>query len=130
MMGQNALATVARYKPANLVILVFDNGHCLTTGCTGTTATSTGTDIELIAKGAGIAHTATVREVGETWQILGHAFREAGPWLIVAEIDTSDRERFKDFKPLPTDCYESGQRFRAALKLGAPNARIETPPAG
>lgn len=115
LMGQVALTSVARYRPANLVILVFDNGAYLTTGSgRSTTATTTGTDIEAIGRGAGIARTATVRELGEAQAALKRAFREPGPWLIVAKVDTKDREFSKDFVPLPVDCYKSGQRFRRA----------------
>jgi sulfopyruvate decarboxylase subunit beta len=122
LMGQVALTSVARYRPANLVILVFDNGAYLTTGSgRATTATATGTDIERIGKAAGIENTATVRDIGETRIALERAFREPGPWLIVAKVDTSDRQHSKDFVPLPVDCYESGQRFRRAC-LGLPAA--------
>jgi hypothetical protein len=52
------------------------------------------------------------------------AFKEPGPWLIVAKIDTSDRDKMADLKPLPVDSFEAGQRFRqAALAMGAPFAR-------
>jgi sulfopyruvate decarboxylase subunit beta len=122
LMGQVALTTVARYQPPNLIILVFDNGAYLTTGSgRATTATTTGTDIEQLGRAVGIRRTATVSELGETRAALERAFAEPGPWLIVAKVDRTDRERSADFEPVPTDCFESGQRFRqAALSLGAP----------
>jgi sulfopyruvate decarboxylase subunit beta len=124
LMGQVALTTVARYRPENLIILVFDNGAYLTTGSGRVpTATSTSADIEQIGRGAGIEKTATVSELDETRRALEQAFSEPGPWLIVAKVDRSDREQAKNYLPLPTDCYESGQRFRqAALAQGAPHA--------
>jgi len=125
LMGQCSLTTVARYKPANMIILVFDNGQYVTTGSgTAKSATATGTNIELIAKGAGIAKTKTVTEVSEMGVALALAFKEPGPWLIVAKIDISDRDRMADFKALPVDSFEAGQRFRqAALAMGAPSAK-------
>lgn len=124
LMGQAALTSVARYRPANLIIVVFDNGLYLTTGSgTATTATSIGADIEQIGKGAGFQYTGTAREVGEARALLEAAFSTTGPWLIVMKIDTSDREQAHSFDPLPVDCFESGQRFRTtALARGAPNA--------
>lgn len=124
LMGQAALTTVARYRPPNLIILVCDNGRYLTTGSgTALSATSTGTDIERIAIGAGFERTATVRDLPAAEAALKRAFTEAGPWLIVAKIEAVDRELSRDFVPLPVDCYESGQRFRQhALAMGAPHA--------
>jgi hypothetical protein len=129
LMGQAALTTVGRYQPANLIIIVFDNGCYLTTGSgTATTATATGADIEKIGIGAGLKRTTTVSTVEATRSALERAFSEPGPWLIVAKIDASDRERAADLVPLPTDCYESGQRFRrAALACGAPASMIGEP---
>ncbi len=119
LMSLASLITVARYRPANLIVLVFDNGRYLTTGSgTATSATTTGTDIARIAVSAGIAQALTVSGINEATVALGRAFERPGPWVIVAKIDTSDREYSKNLEPLPTDCYEFGQRFRrAALEL-------------
>lgn len=129
LMGQAALTTVGRYQPPNLIILVFDNGCYLTTGSgTATTPTATSADIEKIGAGAGFKRTATVSTIEQAQAALDRAFAEAGPWLIVAKIDASDREHASDFVPLPTDCYESGQRFRrAALACGAPSGMTQEP---
>jgi sulfopyruvate decarboxylase subunit beta len=125
LMGQAALTSVGRYKPANMIVLVLDNGIYLTTGSgTAATATSSGADIEKIAIGAGIDKTGTARTVEEAQALMSRAFSEPGPWLLVMKIDSSDREQAKDFEPLPVDCFESGQRFRAAaLAKGAPRGR-------
>jgi sulfopyruvate decarboxylase subunit beta len=119
LMGLTSLITVARYRPANLIILVFDNGRYLTTGSgMATSATTTGTDIARIAASSGIEHAVTVTDIKEAKVALDRAFAKPGPCVIVAKIDTSDREHGKTLEPLPIDCYESGQRFRrAALEL-------------
>ena len=64
LMNLGTLSTMARYRPPNLVHLIFDNESLLSVGGFPT-ATSTGTDLEAVAKGAGIERTATVREVEE-----------------------------------------------------------------
>jgi hypothetical protein len=128
MGGQISLTTISRYQPKNLVVIVFDNGVYLTTGSgRSKTATSTGTDIEQLGRAAGIRNTATVADVRAARRVLKQAFSEPGPWLIIAKIDTSDREASKHFEPLPIDIFESGQRFRnAALKLRAKGKQRST----
>jgi sulfopyruvate decarboxylase subunit beta len=59
LMNLGGLTTLARYRPSNLVHVVFDNGSLLSVGGFPT-ATTTGTDLAAIAKGAGIPRTATV----------------------------------------------------------------------
>lgn len=119
LMGQPALTSVGRYAPSNLIVLVFDNGVYLTTGSgRATTATATGADIEAIGRAVGVRNSVTVSDLEESAVVLKRAFDEPGPWLIVAKVDKSDRQRSKEFDPYPIDCYESGQRFRrAALAL-------------
>jgi sulfopyruvate decarboxylase subunit beta len=53
---------MARYRPKNLTHVVFDNESLLSVGGFPT-ATSTGTDLEGIARSAGIPRVVTVRDV-------------------------------------------------------------------
>src|ERR1700756_3329346 len=62
LMNLGTLSTMARYKPGNLVHIVFDNESLLSVGGFPT-ATSTGTDLEGIARAAGIPRVATTRSV-------------------------------------------------------------------
>ena len=62
LMNLGSLSTMARYKPRNLVHVVFDNESLLSVGGFPT-ATSTGTDLEGIARAAGIPRALTVRTV-------------------------------------------------------------------
>src|SRR5438034_5635360 len=59
LMNLGGLTTLARYKPRNLVHVIFDNESLLSVGGFPT-ATSTGSDISGIAAAAGIPRTATV----------------------------------------------------------------------
>ena len=59
LMNLGGLTTLARYRPRNLVHVVFDNESLLSVGGFPT-ATSTGSDIAAMAKGAGVPRTATV----------------------------------------------------------------------
>ena len=58
------LTTLARYAPPNLTHLVFDNESLLSVGGFPT-ATSTGSDLAAIARGAGIARSRLVSELDE-----------------------------------------------------------------
>src|SRR5947207_549085 len=64
LMNLGGLTTLARYRPANLVHVIFDNESLLSVGGFPT-ATATGTDLEGIARAAGIARTATARSCQE-----------------------------------------------------------------
>src|SRR5690349_4289676 len=64
LMNLGALTTMARYRPRNLVHVVFDNESLLSVGGFPT-ATATGSDIAAIAKGAGVPRTTTVDTLEE-----------------------------------------------------------------
>src|SRR5262250_2661317 len=60
LMNLGGLTTLARYRPKNLVHVVFDNESLLSVGGFPT-ATSTGSDLEGVARAAGIPRVLTVR---------------------------------------------------------------------
>lgn len=62
LMNLGTLSTMARYRPRNLVHIVFDNESLLSVGGFPT-ATGTGTDLEGIARAAGIPRVATARDL-------------------------------------------------------------------
>src|SRR5215217_8373464 len=64
LMNLGGLTTLARYRPNNLVHVIFDNESLLSVGGFPT-ATSTGTDLAAIAQAAGIPRTGTVRNLDE-----------------------------------------------------------------
>lgn len=59
LMNLGGLTTLARYRPANLLHVVFDNESLLSVGGFPT-ATSTGSDLAAIAAAAGVPRTSTV----------------------------------------------------------------------
>ena len=62
LMNLGSLSTMARYRPQNLLHIVFDNESLLSVGGFPT-ATGTGTDLEGIARAAGIPRVGTVRDL-------------------------------------------------------------------
>jgi sulfopyruvate decarboxylase subunit beta len=63
LMNLGSLTTMARYRPRNLTHVVFDNESLLSVGGFPT-ATSTGTNLEGMARSAGIPRVVTVRDIG------------------------------------------------------------------
>jgi thiamine pyrophosphate-dependent acetolactate synthase large subunit-like protein len=116
--GPGVLSTIARYQPTNLLIFVFDNGAYLTTGSgKAPTATVFGTDIEQLARAAGMKHTRTVEDLAKAKAAIDVAFSEPGPWLVVAKVDKQDRPSERGAHSLPMYVYEAGLIFhRAALR--------------
>src|SRR3954464_12052196 len=56
LMNLGTFATLARYRPTNMIHVVFDNGSLLSTGGFASHTTSGVTDLAAIARGAGIEH--------------------------------------------------------------------------
>jgi sulfopyruvate decarboxylase subunit beta len=88
LMNLGSLSTMARYRPGNLVHVVFDNESLLSVGGFPT-ATSTGTDLEGIARAAGIPIVLTVRTVEDFRSTVKNAL--AGKQLtgIVAKVEAT-----------------------------------------
>ncbi len=64
LMNMGGLTTLARYRPRNLLHIVFDNESLLSVGGFPT-ATSTGSDIAAVAAASGVPRTATARTIDE-----------------------------------------------------------------
>ena len=86
LMNLGGLSTMARYRPKNLVHVVFDNESLLSVGGFPT-ATSTGTDQEGIARAAGIPTAITVRTIDDFRTAMKDAFQRAELTTIVAKVD-------------------------------------------
>jgi sulfopyruvate decarboxylase subunit beta len=86
LMNLGGLTTLARYRPKNLVHVVFDNESLLSVGGFPT-ATSTGSDIAAMAAGAGVPRTATVRTVEEFVAAFDDALATRELTTIVAKVD-------------------------------------------
>jgi sulfopyruvate decarboxylase subunit beta len=86
LMNLGGLTTLARYQPANLVHVIFDNESLLSVGGFPT-ATSTGSDLEAIARGSGIECARTVRTVEEFEAAFRGALSSKKLNCIVAKVD-------------------------------------------
>lgn len=86
LMNLGGYTTMARYRPKNLVHIVFDNESLLSVGGFPT-ATSTGSDLEGVARAAGIARTGTVKTIEEFTRSFDEAMRTDELASLVAKVD-------------------------------------------
>lgn len=121
LMNLGSLATIGWVRPANLVLVVWDNALYGTTGGQPT-ATAHVADLEAAARAMGFASTIAVRTPDELRAALARTREEAGPWAIVAKVT----ESAPIAKP-PLDCVYIKQRFMAALGNPEPGTEGAAP---
>jgi sulfopyruvate decarboxylase subunit beta len=86
LMNLGGLTTLARYRPKNLVHVVFDNESLLSVGGFPT-ATSTGSDLAAIAAAAGVPRTATVATLGDFERAFAEAVAARELTTLVAKVE-------------------------------------------
>jgi sulfopyruvate decarboxylase subunit beta len=117
LMNLGTLATLARYRPRNLVHVIFDNGSLLSTGGFDSHTTSGVTDLAAMARGAGIEHVAAVDSVMTFGDAALEAFARNDLSVIVAKVAAVGPNNYGMDLHLP----ENGFRFKrwiAARKAG------------
>ena len=110
MMGLGSLATIAVQRPANLSIVVLDNGRF---GETGMQASHTGLGVEIdrVAASIGFAWTESIDDLAAIDRLRERIAARAGAGLAVVRIKAENPPRV-----LPSrDCVHLKTRFRAAL---------------
>jgi sulfopyruvate decarboxylase subunit beta len=88
LMNLGGLTTLARYAPPNLVHVIFDNESLLSVGGFPT-ATSTGSDLEAIARAAGIGSVQAPADVPSFAAALRAALRAEALGCIVTKVEAS-----------------------------------------
>ena len=86
LMNLGGLTTLARYRPRNLLHVVFDNESLLSVGGFPT-ATATGSDLAAIAAAAGVPRTATVRTVDDFTRAFDDALAAHELTTLVAKVE-------------------------------------------
>ncbi len=99
LMNLGGLTTLARYKPKNLVHVVFDNESLLSVGGFPS-ATSTGSDIAGIAAAAGIPRTKTITTIDEFKTTFVEALGANELSTIVAKVEAKGPSKFVTGLPL------------------------------
>jgi thiamine pyrophosphate-dependent acetolactate synthase large subunit-like protein len=112
LMGLGSLATVGARRPANLTVVVLDNGHYGETGMQQS-HTSRGTDLVAVARGCGIEDSFSVREPHQVSDLVERIRARSGPAFAQVLISTDEPPRALP----PRDGVFVKNRFRAALGL-------------
>jgi sulfopyruvate decarboxylase subunit beta len=126
LMNLGSLATIATVAPKNLIIVLLDNEAYSNTGGQPT-ATGKRTDLEAVAKGAGIPNSSTARTKSEFDSSFHRSVRSEGPVFLVAKISLEHAD-----VPLMTlQHIENKYRFLHALAgepPGSPSVENEKSP--
>lgn len=88
LMNLGGFTTLARYRPKNLVHVIFDNESLLSVGGFPT-ATGTGSDLAKIAAAAGVPHTQTVTTCQEFTAAFEQALSSNDLSCVVAKVEAS-----------------------------------------
>jgi sulfopyruvate decarboxylase subunit beta len=108
LMNLGTFATLARYRPRNLIHIVFDNGSLLSTGGFASHTTSGVTDIAAIARGAGIEQVASVDSDVTFGEACVEALERDDLSVIVAKVAAVGPEHYGMDLQLPENAF----RFR------------------
>ena len=118
LMNLGTMATMARYRPRNLVHVVFDNGSLLSTGGFDTHTTSGVTDLAAIARGAGIEHVAAVGTPMEFGEAFVEALERDDLGVIVAKVRAVGPDHYGMDLHLPENAFRF-KRWIEQKKKGA-----------
>jgi sulfopyruvate decarboxylase subunit beta len=99
LMNLGSLTTLARYRPKNLLHIVFDNESLLSVGGFPT-ATSTGSDIAGMAAAAGVPRTATVRDLDSFAAAVDEALAANELTTLVAKVEAVGPKAFVTDLPM------------------------------
>lgn len=113
LMDLGCLATVGMHAPANLTLIVIDNGSYQITGGQPTASAATA-DFVALAKGAGIADSGWATDPEEFSTLVGRALAGTGPTLIAAKVDAAPAIATPDRNPTAIR-----DRFVGALQASA-----------
>ena len=115
LMNLGTLATIARYRPRNLVHIIFDNGSLLSTGGFDSHTTSGTTDLAAIARGAGLARVSAVDSVVDFGEAVIDAFNSDDLSVIVAKVAAVGPNHYGMDLQLPENAFRF-KRFIRSLR--------------
>ena len=110
LMGLGSLSTIGAQQPANLSIVVLDNGHFGETGMQRS-HTSLGTDLSAVARGCGIGNVVEIDEMGSVDSLAQVVNSRQGCTLAQVHIRAAELPRALP----PRDGVYLKNRFRATL---------------
>ena len=111
LMNLGGLATLARYRPANLIHVIFDNGSLLSTGGFETHTTHGVTDLAAVARGAGIEHVEAVDDTIAFGEAALAALEREAMSVIVAKVKAVGPDNYGMDLALPENAF----RFKRCI---------------
>lgn len=105
LMNLGTVATLARYRPANLTHVVFDNGSLLSTGGFPSHTATGVTDLAAIARGAGCPRVLEARTVYEFMEAVAQAFDDQVMSTIVARVEAVGPDDYGMDLKLPENAF-------------------------
>jgi sulfopyruvate decarboxylase subunit beta len=111
LMNLGSLTTLARYRPQNLVHVVFDNESLLSVGGFPT-ATATGSDIAGMAAAAGVPHSSTVRTLEEFSAAFDTAIRANELTTLVAKVEAKGPPVFLTDLPMLENRFQFARHLK------------------
>jgi sulfopyruvate decarboxylase subunit beta len=111
LMNLGGLTTLARYRPRNLVHVVFDNESLLSVGGFPT-ATATGSDIAAIAAGAGVPRTGTVDTLEAFEEAFAAAIEADDLTTLVAKVEARGPAVFLTDLPMLENRFQFARHLR------------------
>ena len=118
LMNLGTFTTLARYRPTNLIHVVFDNGSLLSTGGFDSQTTSGITELSAIARGAGIEHVAAVDDAMAFGEAFVEALERDDLSVIVAKVEAVGPDNYGMDFALPENAF----RFRRWIHENAGSA--------
>lgn len=118
LMNLGTFATLARYRPKNLIHVVFDNGSLLSTGGFDSHTTSGVTDLAAIARGAGIAEVASVADPVAFGEAFMAAMEREDLSVIVAKVDAVGPEKYGMDLQLPENAFRFRRHILGRARAG------------
>ena len=115
LMNLGTLSTMARYRPKKLTHVVFDNESLLSVGGFPT-ATSTGTDLEGIARAAGIPRVATVRTMENFKGAVVDALHSNELTTIIAKVEAKGPPAYVTDLSLLENRFQFRRRIQSLKK--------------
>jgi thiamine pyrophosphate-dependent acetolactate synthase large subunit-like protein len=109
LMNLGALATIGKYQPPNLSVVIFDNQLYQITGGQKT-HTGSGTDLSAVARGCGVEQAALVSSLEDFRSEINRTVGRDGPHILVAKVDQTLAEGY-----LPRKGVLYKYRFMRAL---------------
>lgn len=105
LMNLGTFTTIARYRPSNLIHIVFDNGSLLSTGGFVSHTASGLTNLAAIARGAGAPHVAEVSTLYDFLAAAADAFDRRDLSVIVAKVEATGPDHYGMDLKLPENAF-------------------------